>query len=36
MRWAPQPMIELYLRLTANRIKEMFSEAKVAIKRMFD
>jgi len=29
-------MIEFYLRSTANRIKEMFSEAKAAIKKMFD
>jgi hypothetical protein len=36
MRWGPQPMIELYLRSIANRIKEMLSEANAAIKKMFD
>jgi hypothetical protein len=31
-----QPMIEFYLRSTANRTKEMFSGTKAAIKEMFD
>ena len=29
MRWGSQPMIELYPRLSANRIKEMFSEERL-------
>jgi hypothetical protein len=36
MRWGSQPMTEFYLRATASRIKEMFIEARRAIKEMFD
>ena len=33
MRWGFQPTVELYRRLSANRIKEMFSEAEARLKK---